>query len=56
MRTPTALPQICTPDVAALIDAAPVGWRQREIFFLCGLITLCIAFVAPSLAAERSPA
>src|SRR5882757_2790008 len=46
-------------DVAALIDGAPVGRLQREIFFLCVLIgmldgfdTQSIAFIAPSLAAD----
>jgi MFS transporter, AAHS family, 4-hydroxybenzoate transporter len=66
MRAPQAPPQVFrTVDAAAVIDAAPVSRRQREIFLLCSLVTLLdgfntqsIAFVAPSLVAawKLSPA
>jgi AAHS family 4-hydroxybenzoate transporter-like MFS transporter len=65
IRNPMLSPQPAAPrveyhsDVAALIDAAPIGRFQREIFLLCFLIamldgfdTQSMAFIAPSLAAE----
>lgn len=44
-------------DAESVIDQAPIGWLQRGIFFLCGLISLVdgfdtavIAFAAPAIA------
>jgi AAHS family 4-hydroxybenzoate transporter-like MFS transporter len=62
MRAPQVPPHLFrTVDAVAVIDAAPISRRQREIFLLCSLVTLLdgfntqsIAFVAPSLVAEWS--